>query len=290
MSNPDNQNQDSSHVNWVAPENNPDIKNSQSRLFGEKSWESRREFVLPREFFIFQFRCATKIAEKTGEPLETVIHKYTPFLRQEMWEERESYDSATFGPLPTMEKIVDNAYENYKKIVKDEPVPYHDGRRFGCFAFDYDEKSKTIFIHFSNAEFGQIGPLDKTKIEQRKIEMGDMLKSIRQDYPESKVVQGASWLYNMEAYRRLFPSEYSAGRKIDENVGSWKIGTKIWGQFLDSNYRLKQEVVDQFLSRIEEIPQGIEPDKFSGELLSALPNPPLKVHAPIDKFYQFYGV
>ena len=277
--------------NFVAKETEKKGKEDQPEFLGEATWESREDWPLPEDLFKFQLKCALEISAKSGLPLDGedgVVNTYTPFLRPEMWERRESYDPKDFEPLLSEEKIVDTVLAKIRSYSLPDFVPYRHGDRFGCFSYTYQEPQ--VHMHFTNAEFGLTGPLVKEKIEQRKKEITDMMNEVKRNYPDATEVVGDSWLYNFPSYTRLYPPDYTAHPELDEDPGSWKQGTKIWGQFLSSDYKLKQDMADQFLSNIQKLPRGLSPQDFSKVLLTLLPYPPLKVHASIDKFYDFYGI
>jgi len=56
----------------------------------------------------------------------------------------------------------------------------------------------------------------------------------------------------------------------------------IWGQFLDSERNVKQELVDQFLKKVPETDVAHLPEAFPYQLL--------KTEAPIQDFYKKYGI
>ena len=69
--------------------------------------------------------------------------------------------------------------------------------------------------------------------------------------PAARTVQGGSWLYNLEAYRRLFPV---ASRRpvVRPPPGRVRLGgTSSWGQFLDYREAVKPDLRAAFLRNIE---------------------------------------
>ena len=51
-------------------------------------------------------------------------------------------------------------------------------------------------------------PLSKARAGERRRELADMFAYIKKRFPHVTQVEGRSWLYGTEAYRRLFPEEY----------------------------------------------------------------------------------
>jgi hypothetical protein len=107
-----------------------------------------------------------------------------------------------------------------------------------------------------------------------------MFAAIRQSHREAKTIQGGSWLYNLEAYRRLFPTAYSASRTPP--AFARLRGTSSWGQFLDHREAIKSDLRAAFLVNIETIDIAAP--------WRAFPLPVLSVSAPIGLFYELYGV
>ena len=106
-------------------------------------------------------------------------------------------------------------------------------RQFGCFSFEPPNEG-VIRIHFSpNDTQDGVGPLAHPKYSRRVAELADMFAFIRREHgTEAKFVAGGSWLYNLEAYRRLFPSAYIASLRIN-TTPSGLAGGSWWGQFVD---------------------------------------------------------
>ena len=205
-----------------------------------ESWEARKPFILEKDFFELQMEFAKEIQHKTHEPLLEVIKKRTSDLRLNAFE-REGYKMLGLKPGITEDNIVDRSYQEYLKTSDEDPVEYHPegSTRFGCFYYDQDEKKEKIRIHFFNAEFDSVGPLDKTKIELRKKEMKDMLGDIKIKYADVQEISGLSWLYNLPSYKRLFPTNYIDNLEVNDDPFQWARGTTIWGQFIDNKYHLK---------------------------------------------------
>jgi len=93
-------------------------------------------------------------------------------------------------------------------------------------------------------------------------------------------VVGASWLYNIDAYRRLFPVSYLAtAHAIDHRFQHMPL----WGQFLDRYGEIKVCVTRQFLERLERQSSLDNLDQY-------FPFQVLSVEAPVRDFYDFYGI
>jgi hypothetical protein len=93
-------------------------------------------------------------------------------------------------------------------------------------------------------------------------------------------VAGASWLYNIEAYRRLFPPPYLATARV---VGDRFQRMPLWGQFLDHRGDLKPAIVREFRERLAHL-QTID------GLGRCFPFQVRALEAPVRAFYDFHGV
>src|SRR5439155_23745842 len=101
---------------------------------------------------------------------------------------------------------------------------------FGCFYFHAVDESKIVRLHFYNRD--PLGPLGKAREDERQRELARMFACVRRRFPHVTGVEGRSWLYGTEAYRRLFPEEYVRSRVAIENDRRFQ-GMSRWGQFLD---------------------------------------------------------
>ena len=119
-------------------------------------------------------------------------------------------------------------------------------RQFGCFSCDPPDTDGMVRIHFTNRDADGIGPLSRTKIETRRQELQAMFTYVQQTYAHATAVRGGSWLYHLEAYRRLFPPVYGDSREVLEGISHFQ-GTSSWGQFLDHREGVKPALREQFL-------------------------------------------
>ncbi len=182
--------------------------------------------------------------------------------------------------LGTCERRLDWTKSFYATAPDD--IPPSDPRRFGCFGCDPPDAAGVMRIHFSNRDSADdIGPLSRAKTPRRLDELKTMFAFVGETWPETRAVHGASWLYNLEAYRRLFPPAYGQSRRRPSGPVGLS-GTSSWGQFLDHREAIKPEPRDAFLRNIETI--DIEAP------WRAFPLPALRTRAPIELFYDLYGV
>lgn len=163
-----------------------------------------------------------------------------------------------------------------------ERLPLPGQTQFGCFACEAMADDGAVRLHFNNVDTDDAGgPLARGKIERRRGEMAALVRYVREAYPDATVIRGKSWLYNLDAYRRVFPADYGAARVIA--AGPLRLnGTSSWGQLIDSRERVRPEVRDALLANLERL------DPTAPWL--AFPFRVLATEAPIDSFATEYGL
>lgn len=97
---------------------------------------------------------------------------------------------------------------------------------------------------------------------------------------EDVPVVGVSWLYNLEAYRRLFPPEYgSSALPIRAGFRSMPL----WGQFLDRHGKVRESMTRPFLRSLGE-------QSSLADIDQCFPLPLRTARAAAAEFYQFYEI
>jgi len=107
-----------------------------------------------------------------------------------------------------------------------------------------------------------------------------MFTHIKRMHPDAIAVHGSSWLYNVEAYRRLFPVEFGLSARTDTPQLTAR---SLWGQFLRFDGRLNEERTVMFLDRLNRLEE-------EHQYAQCFPFQVLLTEAPISLFYTFYGV
>jgi len=239
-------------------------------------------------YFDLQLIFAARMAERAGLPLGEAVSRFTNLHRR-----LGLGDIDDVAPSPEwaayLEQLVRLASADerlawtmaaYRRAGEDPPVAGRSA--FGCFACDAPNAEGVMRIHFSSRDSsGGVGPLDRGKVAIRTAELAAMFDFVRRTQPGAKSVLGGSWLYNLEAYRRLFPPEYGASRRLPEPPPRLS-GTSSWGQFLDHRDAFKPNAGRQFLERLDDLDPAAPTRVF--------PLPALRASAPIERFYAFYRV
>jgi hypothetical protein len=239
-----------------------------------------------RDFFDLQLRFAEAVAEKTSTPIAATVLRITNFHRRfglgdapaegapgPAWQEY----ARGLEALSAHQQRADWTQAFYARSPEEQPAfPDHV---FGCFEFHASDATDIVRLHFYNRDAA--GPLSKARMDARRRELESMFATIRKRYPNAGHVEGRSWLYGTEAYRRLFPEDYVRSPVIIES-GSRFQGMARWGQFLDREGHVKPELKETFLNNIARL--------NADRLWETFPLPSFRVRAPIEVFYDCYGI
>lgn len=155
-------------------------------------------------------------------------------------------------------------------------------RRFGCFGFE-GPSDGVIRMHFVPADRENgTGPLSRAKSTRRNEELAQMFAFIRREHArDAREVVGGSWLYNLDAYRNLFPPAYIARLEVHTSPSQFT-GGSWWGQFIDHEENMYFERVGEFTARLKQLDMAA--------LWKLFPLPAMKARVAIDAFYEHYGV
>jgi hypothetical protein len=149
---------------------------------------------------------------------------------------------------------------------------------FGCFAYERRDGGR-LRLHFQNAELEERSPLSVGRQGERRAELAALFAHVRRAEQPLTVV-GASWLYNVEAYRRLFPETYLAtARQMPRAFQHMTL----WGQFVNRRGDLRPAMAEEFRRRLarQSTLDGLE---------RCFLLPVLRLEAPVGDFYDWYGV
>ena len=150
---------------------------------------------------------------------------------------------------------------------------------FGCFAYSR-LSGERLRLHFQNAETDGQSPLSAGRAGRRRAELAALFAHVKRTQGEPLQVVGASWLYNLGAYRRLFPPSYLATARV---ISGRFQHMPLWGQFLDRHGAIREEMTRQLQERLER-------QAGCDDLDQCFPFRVISVGAPVQNFYDFHGV
>ena len=253
------------------------------RIEGDTRYMSKT--VGPRyakAFFDLQVDFAECASEWSGMPIAQALLEYTNLYI------RFGLGRAGDAAHPTWQKYVTGfgaaadrhayTYDFYQREAREEGGP-PVAARFGCFAYAR-AGAGGVRLHFTNAEGSDISPLSQVRTGERMRELAALFMHVRRTEPAITRVAGASWLYNVGAYRRLFPPQYLASARVADNRFQ---RMPLWGQFLDRHGDVKPEMARRLRERLS-AQRGLE------GLARCFPYQVLAVQAPASVFYEFHGL
>jgi len=238
--------------------------------------------IYPKAFFDLQLRFAEKVALLSSLPLTRALLDYTNlYIRFGLG---HGFDPAH----PTWRTYLDGleaagdlrewTYAFYRRR-PDAMAALSVVATFGCFSYARPTPSQ-IRLHFQNSETDGRSPLGVDRVRERRSELAALFAHVRRAQRAPLQVRGVSWLYNLDAYRRLFPIPYlDTARAAAPRFRHMPL----WGQFVDRHGAMKEPATRQFLARLERqsSPEGLE---------RCFPLQPLEVEAPVEAFYDYHGL
>jgi hypothetical protein len=242
-----------------------------------------------RALFELQLQLSRRLAELTGRSLsDVVLHSTSLHRRFGLGRVKGGAASGWVTYAAAVDRLDDLAAQvaltqaTFRAAPDVRPDP---GRtRFGCFACEDDLAADgSVAIHFSNADTdSEGGPLAAAKLARRRAEIADLVAHVCQRHPQIRHIRGRSWLYNLPAYRRIFPADYGASATPYAGPPLKLDGNTFWGQAVDSEERVRPEVRDAVLAALPTLDPAAPGRAF--------PMPVLVVRAPIESFRAEYGL
>jgi GNAT superfamily N-acetyltransferase len=235
-----------------------------------------------KAFFDLQVDVAERVSALTGMPIARALLEYTNvYIRFGLGRVVDPGHPTWQRFMAGLDAATDRhayTYDFYRREAQDDGGP-PVAARFGCFAYARAGEGR-IRLHFDNAEPGGVSPLSHARKAERIGELAALFVHVRRTEPGAVRVAGASWLYNIEAYRRLFPRPYLASaRVLDDRFQRMPL----WGQFLDRYGDVKAEMAGRLRERLA-AQQGLD------GLARCFPYRVIAVEAPVRAFYDAHGI
>lgn len=238
--------------------------------------------IYPRAFFDLQLRFADTVVVLSGLPLARVLLEYTNlYIRFGLG---HAFDAAHprwrayLDGLGDARGIREWTYAFYLTR-PDAMAARAVVATFGCFAYARPA-GEQIRLHFQNAETDGRSPLGPDRVGERRAELAALFAHVKRTQSPPLQVRGVSWLYNLDAYRRLFPASYVA---TAHPAPPRFQHMPLWGQFVDRHGAIKEGPARQFLGRLER-------QRSLDGLEHCFPLQTLTVEAPAQDFYVCYGL
>jgi len=240
--------------------------------------------LYPPGFFGLQLTFARKITQLTKQPYQDTVLNMTALYRilgldWSLDPQNPTWQDYLKGlHLIDIDADADWSYQFY--LERANQLPSYDNQHWGCFGYEYWSERRLIHLHFWNLDESAHGPLSHQRKDARLADLRSMFTHIKPMHPNAIAVHGSSWLYNIEAYCRLFPVELRLSARTDT---PHLIARSLWGQFLRHDGRLNQERAEVFLDRLNRLEE-------EHQYAQCFPFQVLITEAPISLFYTFYGL
>lgn len=200
------------------------------------------------DFFAMQLRFASKVSEISGLPLAETLGTHTNiYVRLGMgpkfnptnpdWLEYVSALSAARDPAGWTHEV----HRRRSHL----PTGPEIAVSVGCFSYALIGQH-SVRLHFHAGPSLSDSPLSLANEKLRRWELATLLSKAAASDENTQVI-GASWLYNLMAYRRIFPEPYICSLRPIEHTYE---RLPLWGQFLNRDGAVRSGAVQQFDSRL----------------------------------------
>jgi hypothetical protein len=205
-----------------------------------------------RGFLELQLRFAETVAELAGLSLERALLDYTNLyirfgIGRDFDPEHPRWQGYVAG-LRTADSPGEWTHRFYLACPPPPPAPGLVAT-FGCFSYALLPDGR-VRLHFRNAEPPSRSPLAQERRAARAAELRALFDHVSRRVPDSTLVAGASWLYNLEAYRRLFPRAYlDTGRVMRGRFQRMPL----WGQFVDRHGEVREDAAKALVDHLDRL-------------------------------------
>ena len=239
---------------------------------------------LDPDYFDLQLKFVEVVAAKTGIDLAQAVFTHTNFFMLLSFGTRHGRDENHPGWRAFIRELIgagDKSAHAFRAYLAAAPTPASVAIPFGCFSTDPVIADGIVRFHFRNREPGDVSPLSAGRVTARRDELRALFAHVRETYPHARVVNGNSWLYHFESYRRLFPASFGCSRTLLRHSPLIQ-GNSRWGQFIDFRGRVLREVREHFLTNLARVD--------AAHLCDAFPIPTYRTMAPVEDFYAFLAL
>jgi len=205
------------------------------------------------DYFSLQLKFAKHYAVKAAVPFDVAVDRCTNLRRRlNLWGDAGANRWDLF--LYRVKSAADDHVEQvalcagFQRSLSCIEV----ARSFGCFSYDPPDACGTLRIHFVAPDGINSSPLAIENFSARRADLQDLISHVQRTQPSVATVRGVSWLYNLQAYRRLFPTAYSASVQ-PARFPLHLNGSSTWGQVLNWRQEVKPALRDQLLVRLNDM-------------------------------------
>ncbi len=235
-----------------------------------------------KAYFDLQLQFAQAVTRLSGLPLARTLLEYTNlYIRFGLGRAFDPAHPTWHEYLAGLQDTNDGRGWTYRfYLTRPHPmVPPDAVAAFGCFSYTQLSNDR-IRLHFHNAETDGRSPLAIERLGQRQADLAALFEHLKRTVRQPVQVVGRSWLYNLEAYRRLFPVSYLATAHVIHHRFQHM---PLWGQFVNRHGEIRESMTRQLLDRLE------RQSSLDG-LDQCFPFQVIALEASALDFYESYGV
>ena len=235
-----------------------------------------------KDFFDLQFAFAETVRDLSGVPLEVALFEHTNLYVRLGFGRAFDFDHRGWQCyLAGLRDARDGREWTYRFYLREPEAKTAPSvaATSGCFSYALPDE-QCVRLHFRNTEVGDCSPLGAARAAQRRAELSALCAHWKPSLSQDTPVVGASWLYNLEAYRRLFPPVYVATATPIQ--GAFR-SMALWGQFINRRGEVRESVAAPFL-------RALAKASDLGDVGDCFPFQALTARAPASEFYDFYEV
>ena len=234
------------------------------------------------EFFDLQLRFAARVAEIAGVSLGEAVGTHTNiYVRLCMGPQLDATNPDWMDFVASLSQAR-NAAEWTHRVHRQRlhlPVGSVHAARVGCFSYAATGQGQ-VRLHFQVGDPLSESPLASANLALRQRELATLLSMLKASSNSECSIVGASWLYNLPAYRRIFPQPYLAG--LHDMAHPYQ-RLPLWGQFLNRDLSLRSAAAARFLA-------GVAKASHLNELAACFPLSVLTTSMPAQGIYDHLGL
>ena len=234
------------------------------------------------EFFDLQLRFAARVAEIAGVSLGEAVGTHTNiYVRLGMGPQLDANNPDWVDYVAALSKARTPAAWTYQLHRQRQHLPAGPAHAatVGCFSYAQAGQDR-VRLHFQVGAQHPESPLSIANLSLRQRELAALLGMLKASSGQDLCIVGASWLYNLPAYRRIFPQPYLAG--LHDMAHPYQ-RLPLWGQFLNRDLSLRSAAAARFLACVAKA-------SHLNELAACFPLSVLTTSVPAQCIYDHLGL
>jgi hypothetical protein len=226
------------------------------------------------DFFALHVRFAKALNHRFGLSIGEALFRYTPFA---LHFEQDIFRRDALAASNPLEWAV-ASYEQRREASIEADSFFGEYRLFGRFYYAVRD-GHIIRPHIAPVS-GCSPLLSRQSRPTLLADLSRMFGHIRQHHPQADTVVGNSWLYNLPAYRSLYPALFTRNMAVSMEDEFFYLA--LWGQFYHRDWRIREGAANELLKRVANLDE-------LGNLQRCFPFQILMPKCNIDAFFDFYN-